>query len=137
MRLVTDTTRLTKNDSHMEPTISARPDSDALADDRDARARTGVVGLDKILNGGLPRNHLYVVDGDPGTGKTTLALQFLLEGVRNEEQGLYVSLSESRDELLGVASSHGWTLDGIEIFELPFAEGDDVEGGYTLFHPAA
>lgn len=87
MRLVTDTTRLTQNDSHMEPTISARPDSDALADDRDARAWTGVVGLDKILNGGLPRNHLYLVDGEPGTGKTTLALQFLLEGSAKRRAG--------------------------------------------------
>src|SRR5688572_31982498 len=82
------------------------------------RAGTGIAGLDEILGGGLPTNHLYLLDGEPGTGKTTLALQFLLEGVSKGEKGLYVTLSESRAELEGVASSHGWSLDGIEIFEL-------------------
>jgi len=120
----------------MEPTISARPDSAESTSQSSSLARTGVVGLDKILNGGLPKNHLYLIDGDPGTGKTTLAMQFLLEGVRAGEQGLYVSLSESRDELVGVASSHGWTLDGIEIFELGPRGGHEIEEGYTLFHPA-
>jgi circadian clock protein KaiC len=120
----------------MEPTISARPNSAEPAAPTSTLARTGVLGLDKILNGGLPQNHLYLVDGDPGTGKTTLAMQFLLEGVRAGEQGLYVSLSESRDELVGVASSHGWSLDGIEIFELAPREGHEIEEGYTLFHPA-
>jgi circadian clock protein KaiC len=98
------------------------------------RASTGVAGLDDILGGGLPTNHLYLVDGEPGAGKTTLALQFLLDGRARGERGLYVTLSESRAELDGVASSHGWTLDGIEIFELS-AEAV-VEEDYTLFHPA-
>ena len=81
-------------------------------------AATGIFGLDQILNGGLPRNHLYLIDGSPGTGKTTLALQFLMEGAKKGEGGLYITLSETREELVGVADSHGWDLSGIEIFEL-------------------
>jgi circadian clock protein KaiC len=99
-------------------------------------ARTGIAGLDLVLNGGLPANHIYLIDGSPGTGKTTMAMQFLLEGVRNGEKGLYVTLSESRDELLGVAASHGWSLDGIEIFELASNPSQSLEEGYTIFHPA-
>ena len=99
-------------------------------------AATGVSGLDEILNGGLPTNHLYLVDGSPGTGKTTLALQFLMEGVRQGEQGLYVTLSESREELEQVAESHGWTLDGIEIFELAAQQAAAMNEEYTIFHPA-
>jgi circadian clock protein KaiC len=100
------------------------------------RARTGVAGLDDILGGGLPTNHLYLLDGEPGTGKTTLALQFLLEGVAKGERGLYVTLSESSAELKAVAISHGWDLDGIEIFELSKDGALDREEGYTIFHPA-
>jgi circadian clock protein KaiC len=99
------------------------------------RASTGIVGLDSILGGGLPTNHLYLLDGEPGTGKTTLALQFLLEGAKIGEHGLYVTLSESRTELEGVAQSHGWRLDGIEIFELSAVDTAAVDE-YTLFHPA-
>jgi len=95
-----------------------------------------VAGLDDILGGGLPTNHLYLLDGEPGTGKTTLALQFLLEGVAKGERGLYVTLSESSTELKAVANSHGWTLDGIEIFELSKESMLDREEGYTIFHPA-
>ncbi len=100
------------------------------------RARTGVEGLDGILGGGLPTNHLYLLDGEPGTGKTTLALQFLLEGVAQGERGLYVTLSESSSELNAVAKSHGWDLSGIEIFELSKDSAGDIEEGYTIFHPA-
>ena len=100
------------------------------------RAATGVTGLDDILGGGLPTNHLYLIDGEPGTGKTTLALQFLLDGVANGERGLYVTLSESAAELRAVANSHGWELDGIEIFELSKDAAFDIEEGYTIFHPA-
>ena len=100
------------------------------------RALTGIAGLDEILGGGLPTNHLYLLDGEPGTGKTTLALQFLLEGVAKGERGLYVTLSESRAELEGVASSHGWNLDGIEIFELSDQGLGQSEDNYTIFHPA-
>jgi circadian clock protein KaiC len=100
------------------------------------RALTGIKGLDDILGGGLPSNHLYLIDGEPGTGKTTLALQFLIEGANKGERGLYVTLSESKAELKAVAESHGWTLDKIEIFELSQDENQDVAETYTIFHPA-
>jgi circadian clock protein KaiC len=83
---------------------------------------TGVPGLDAILCGGLPRNCLYLVDGNPGVGKTTLALQFLLQGVKEKERCLYITLSETKVELDAVARSHGWKLDGIEIIELSAIE---------------
>lgn len=101
---------------------------------RTERALSGVEGLDAILDGGLPANHLYLIDGEPGTGKTTLALQFLLEGAKRGERGLYVTLSESSLELHEVAESHGWDLDAIEVFELA-ASGSPSEE-YTIFHPA-
>ena len=72
---------------------------------------TGIAGLDDILGGGLAPNHLYLIEGDPGTGKTTIALQFLMEGARHGQKGLYVTLSESKIELLEIAKSHGWSLD--------------------------
>lgn len=95
-----------------------------------------MAGLDEILGGGLPTKHLYLVAGEPGTGKTTLALQFLLAGAKQGMQGLYVTLSESRTELAEVAASHGWTLDGVEVFELSPEDVGGAEEGYTLFHPA-
>ena len=79
---------------------------------------TGIAGLDDILGGGLARNHLYLIEGDPGTGKTTIAMQFLMEGARRGQKGLYVTLSESKTELLEIAESHGWSLDGIEVFRV-------------------
>jgi circadian clock protein KaiC len=98
---------------------------------------TGVPGLDNVMAGGYPRNHLFLVEGDPGSGKTTLALQFLLEGVRRGERGLYITLSETADELAGVARSHGWSLDGIELFELmPDEEALRPDAQYTVFHPS-
>src|SRR5246500_3771778 len=101
------------------------------------RLKTGTCGLDDVLHGGLPSNHLYLIEGDPGTGKTTLALQFLLEGVRLGQKGLYVTLSESKRELLGVAESHGWSLDNITIYEMsPQADDVQMEAQYTVFHPA-
>src|SRR6185369_6893246 len=81
----------------------------------ESTAATGIEGLDDILRGGLPRDRLYLVAGDPGTGKTTLGLQFLLEGARTGERGLYVALSETRDELEATARSHGWSLDALEV----------------------
>ena len=84
----------------------------------------------------MPTNHLYLIDGSPGTGKTTLAMQFLLEGVAIGETGLYITLSESKNELVGVAASHGWSLDGIEVFELGTQHENVPEEGYTIFHPA-
>lgn len=83
------------------------------------KAQTGIWGLDNILSGGFSRGHVFLVEGAPGTGKTTVALQFLLEGARQGEKGLYITLSETESELRDGASSHGWTLaDGIEVFEL-------------------
>ena len=79
---------------------------------------TGVPGLDYILNGGYAANRAHLIEGRPGSGKTTLGLQFLLEGVVRGETCLYITLSESKRELLSVAAKHGWSLDGIEIFEL-------------------
>jgi circadian clock protein KaiC len=102
--------------------------------DPDARALTGVAGLDQLLDGGLPAHTLHLIEGSPGTGKTTLALQFHLEGRRLGESCLYVTLSETAAELRAVAASHGWTLDGIHIFELARPETFDAEQ-YTLHHP--
>ena len=98
-----------------------------------ARLKTGIRGLDELLDGGLPAHRLHLIEGSPGTGKTTLALQFLLEGCKNGEACLYVALSETAAELRGVALSHGWSLDGIEIFELSHPEGAEQ---YTLYHPS-
>src|SRR6266511_1876801 len=81
-------------------------------------AKTGVAGLDEVLSGGLPKGRLYLIQGNPGSGKTTLALQFLLEGARHGEPGLYITLSESKRELQAVAASHGWSLDPLTLFEL-------------------
>jgi circadian clock protein KaiC len=101
------------------------------------RAPTGIPGLDEVLRGGFPLNHLYLVEGDPGTGKTTLALQFLLEGVRAGEPVLYVTLSESKAELEEIACSHGWSVDGVPVFELtPDEEDLNAEAQYTVFHPS-
>ena len=86
------------------------------------RCPSGVEGLDDILAGGLPRECFYLLQGDPGSGKTTLALQFLLEGVRRGESVFYVTLSETRDELLNVARSHHWSLEGIPLLELSAIE---------------
>ncbi|HEX5182837.1 MAG TPA: ATPase domain-containing protein [Allosphingosinicella sp.] len=83
---------------------------------------SGSPTLDEILCGGYAANHVYVIEGSPGTGKTTLGLQFLLDGAAHGERCLYITLSESRDELIEAAATHGWSLDGIEIFELVPAE---------------
>ena len=101
----------------------------------DSRALTGIDGLDYLLDGGLPANRLYLIEGDPGTGKT-LALQFLMEGRKRGETCLYVTLSETLAELAGVASSHGWTLEGLEIFELARPEMRGPDEQYTLYHPS-
>jgi circadian clock protein KaiC len=101
------------------------------------RASTGVAGLDDILNGGFLENRLYLVEGMPGSGKTTLAFQFLLEGVARGESVLYVTLSETAEEISAVAESHGWNLKGISIRELvPTAATLQPSEQYTVFHPS-
>ena len=86
----------------------------------ESKAKTGIWGLDNILSGGFSRGHIFfLVEGAPGTGKTTIALLFLREGMRAGEKCLYVSLSETERELRDGAASHGWTLGaGIDVFEL-------------------
>ena len=97
----------------------------------------GVEGLDDVLGGGFPANRLYLVEGDPGAGKTTLAMQFLMEGARRGEPVLYVTLSETEEEMRAVARSHGWALDGVNIYELiPHEDTLRPESQYTIFHPA-
>src|SRR5512142_1839703 len=84
----------------------------------DERVQTGVPGFDEIVGGGLPATGLYLLKGDPGTGKTTMGLQFLLEGARRGEKGLYLCLAETRGQLTGIARAFGWTLDGVEVHEM-------------------
>lgn len=102
------------------------------------RVTTGIPGLDEVLCGGLPANRLYLLQGDPGVGKTTASLQFLREGVRRGEVTLYVTLSETRDEIAGVMESHGWDIAPIHVFELNIAAalGDSHGEENTLFIPA-
>jgi circadian clock protein KaiC len=101
------------------------------------RARLGIPGLDEILHGGLIPSRLYLIDGNPGAGKTTLALHFLREGIRAGERCLYVTLSETAEELKAGAASHGWSLDGIELVELIADESEfDGDSQLTMFHPS-
>jgi circadian clock protein KaiC len=111
--------------------------TDGLAHANGNRISTGISGLDDILCGGFDAERLYLIEGEPGTGKTTLSLQFLLEGTARGEKGLYVTLSESERELRLVAQRHGWSLDEISIFELVPPEASlDPDRELTLFHPA-
>jgi circadian clock protein KaiC len=101
------------------------------------RASTGIPGLDEVLDGGLPVNRMFLVQGDPGAGKTTMAMQFLLEGARRGEAAVYATLSETEEELRDIAVSHGWQLDGISICDLQSPQGEPRGGSeYTLFHPS-
>jgi len=101
------------------------------------RISTGNSGLDDILGGGFDPKRMYLYEGRPGTGKTTIALEFLLEGVRLGQPVLYITLSESREELEVVAERHGWTLDGIDVFELIPPEASlDPSRELTILHPA-
>jgi circadian clock protein KaiC len=100
------------------------------------RVSSGVVGLDEVLGGGFPANRLHLIEGAPGTGKTTLALQFLLAGARQGESVLYVTLSETIEELRAVARSHGWDLAGLALREFtPTEESLTPEEQYTILHP--
>lgn len=101
-----------------------------------ARVSTGVAGLDAILGGGLTSHRVYLLEGTPGTGKTTFALRFLLEGVAQGERGLYITLSESSVELRAVVASHGWSLDGIDVFELLDEAGRDPDAEQSILYPS-
>ncbi len=90
-----------------------------MRDDLPSKAASGVAGLDEILAGGFAKGALFLVEGSPGTGKTTLALQFLLEGADAGEPTLYITLSETKEELLRGAASHGWSVgSNVEVYEL-------------------
>jgi circadian clock protein KaiC len=116
---------------------NGRSRTDASAALTNEYCSSGIEGLDDILSGGLPRDCFYLIQGDPGSGKTTLALQFLLEGVRCGEPVFYVTLSETRDELLKVTRSHGWSLENIPLLELSAIEQLlRPEAQTTVFHPS-
>jgi circadian clock protein KaiC len=100
------------------------------------RASTGVPGLDDILCGGLTQNRVYLVEGSPGAGKTTLALQFLMEGIRSGEKALYITLSETAEELKEIADSHGWRIDDLSLFELVNDAGLDPDSEQSILHPS-
>src|SRR5579884_2369172 len=100
------------------------------------RVPTGVVGLDEITVGGLPPQRMYLLQGSPGTGKTTIGLQFLAEGVRRGEPGMYITLSESEAELRQVAGSHEISVEGIHIHDFGAENPLDPDKGYTIFHPS-
>jgi circadian clock protein KaiC len=116
---------------------SASNDISGISDCEADRVSTGITGLDDILGGGLDADRLYLIEGKPGTGKTTLALQYLLEGARRGEKSLYVTLSESETELRLVAARHGWSLDELTIFELVPPEASLApDRELTIFQPA-
>lgn len=101
------------------------------------RIKTGITGLDNVLSGGLPAGQMYLLEGNPGTGKTTLAMQFVMEGTKNGETTLYITLSESRSELESSAQSHGWPVDSLSIEEfIPEEASLSPEQQYTVFHPS-
>lgn len=113
------------------------PKQEPILQSQEQTVSTGIGGLDNVLNGGLPRGHFFLVEGAPGAGKTTLGLQFLMAGRKNGEGVLYVTLSESEKEIQKVARSHGWSLDGITIYEFtPTEDSLRPEDQYSAFHPS-
>jgi circadian clock protein KaiC len=101
------------------------------------RASSGLAGLDEILGGGFVLGRLHLVEGRPGTGKTTLGMHFVLAGRDQHEKVLYVSMSETRDELQAVASAHGWSLEGVEMCELVPPDAEEGDGNrQTMFRPS-
>ena len=117
--------------------MSSRPISAPPFAPREALLATGAQGLDDVLGGGLVGKRLYLLEGAPGAGKTTVAVQFLLEGARRGEPVLYITLSETAEELQGVARSHGWDLSGVSIHEmLPSDKLLEPDEQYTMFHPS-
>ncbi len=114
------------------PSVAAPP-----AGRGDVLQSSGAAGLDDVLGGGFVADRLYLLEGQPGAGKTTLALQFLLEGAARGETVLYVTLSETAEELNGVARSHGWSLDRVHIHEMQPADYPVApDEQYTMFHPS-
>ena len=101
-----------------------------------ARVSTGIPDLDNVLGGGLTAHRVYLLEGTPGSGKTTIALQFLLDGAKAGERGLYITLSETAAELREVARSHNWSLDDIEIFELVSEDGLDLDSEQSILEPS-
>src|SRR5919106_4685978 len=101
----------------------------------EARASSGIAGLDDILGGGLMPDRIYLVQGEPGVGKTTLAFQFLLEGVRRGEKGFYITMAETQEELLQMVRSHGWSMNGIDLYEMSASEQLKADSQHTIFHP--
>ncbi len=101
-----------------------------------SRVSIGIPGLDNILDGGLTSGRVYLIEGDPGTGKTTLSLQFLLEGLRKGEAGLYITLSETEEELRAVAATHNWSLDRLSLYELVNELGMDPDSEQSVLHPS-
>lgn len=100
-------------------------------------ALTGIEGFDLIMQGGLPSNRIYLIQGEPGTGKTTFSMQFLFEGAKKGERCLYITFSETKEELQAVALSHGWDLSSIHLLELSAIEQQlKPESQNTVFHPA-
>jgi len=117
--------------------MGEQPASDIDNDIEPRRVSTGNVGLDDILGGGFDSNRMYLYEGRPGTGKTTVALQFLLEGARHGESVLYITMSETKRELLLVAKRHSWAIESVDIFELVPPESSlDPERELTLLHPS-
>jgi circadian clock protein KaiC len=114
----------------------AAPQNSPSTDLPNLRAQTGIEGLDRLLDGGFPRNRLHLIQGDPGAGKTTLGLQYLLNGLRQGEKVMYITLSETKNELLAVASSHGWSLDGVHLYEYSTMQQLREEPNQTIFHRA-
>jgi circadian clock protein KaiC len=105
-------------------------------DESPALALTGIAGLDEILNGGLTPERMYLVEGTPGTGKTTLGLGFLLAGADVGEVGLYITLAETEVELRAVGKAHGWSLDRLKLFEMVPPDGFTEDQEQTLLHPS-
>jgi circadian clock protein KaiC len=102
----------------------------------DARASTGVDGLDTIVGGGFPVNRIHLIEGEPGTGKTTLALQFLLEGRRLGEKVFYITMSETQSDINQMMRSHGWSSEGLDIYEISASEQIKAGSQHTIFHSA-
>src|SRR5581483_9694364 len=138
LQLAVGWSAVTRGVSRATPRGRSAPSETKMgSEDGASRLKTGIRGLDDVLMGGLPAHRLYLLQGEPGTGKTTAGMSFVLEGVRRGESCLYVSLSETLDELAAMARSHGWSLQGLALYDMMAAEAavhPDEEN--TLYVPA-